>query len=66
MVILVTVSLLDFSKMEPKFELLDSTFQAVCLFTIAPPHFPQIKINCKNLICDNQALYAYGTHEKEL
>jgi len=45
---------------------MDSNFQSVCLFAIAPPHFPQIKSNCMHLICDNQALYAYGTHEMEL
>ena len=56
-------SLLEFSNMEPIFELLNSTFQAVRLFAIAPPHFPQIKINCMHLVCDNKA---YGIHEKEL
>lgn len=56
-------SLLEFSNMEPKFELMNSTFQAVRLFAIAQPHFLQIKINCMHLVFDNKA---YGTHEKEI
>jgi len=63
---LVTGSLPEFSKIGPKSELLDSNFQAVCLFAIAPPHFPQIKSNCMHLTCDNRALCACGTHEMEL
>jgi hypothetical protein len=64
--LLVAGSFVEFSKVEPNSSYLILTFQAVRLFAIAPPHFTRIKSNCIQLICDNQALYAYGTYEKEL